>query len=36
MPQTLIARQPGDRFTIELDYHRGRKHLPIVSLKRAA
>jgi transcriptional regulator with XRE-family HTH domain len=36
MPQTLIAGQPGDRFTIELDYHRGRKHLPIVSLKRAA
>jgi hypothetical protein len=23
-------------FTIELDYHRGRKHQPIVSLKRAA
>ena len=35
-PQTLVAGQPGDRFTIELDYHRGRKHLPIVSLKRAA
>jgi putative transposase len=35
-PQTLIAGQPGDRFTIELDYYRGRKHLPIVSLKRAA
>jgi hypothetical protein len=35
-PRTLIAGQPGDRLTIELDYHRGRKHLPIVSLKRAA
>jgi putative transposase len=35
-PQTLIAGNPGDRFTINLDYHRGRKHLPIVSLKRAA
>ncbi|MBP85545.1 MAG: hypothetical protein CMJ64_02335, partial [Planctomycetaceae bacterium] len=35
-PQTLVAGNPGDRFTIDLDYHRGRKYLPIVSLKRAA
>ena len=35
-PQTLVAGNPGDRFTIDLDYHRGRKHLPIVSLKRVA
>ena len=35
-PQTLVAGKPGDRFTLDLDYHRGRKHLPIVSLKRAA
>ncbi len=35
-PSTLVAGQPGDRFTIEIDFHHGRRHLPIVSLKRAA
>ncbi|MDP7533656.1 MAG: integrase core domain-containing protein [SAR202 cluster bacterium] len=35
-PQTLVAGKPGDRFTIDVGYHRGRKYLPIVSLKRAA
>jgi len=36
VPQTLIAGQPGDRFTLQADIVRGRRHLPIVSLKRAA
>ncbi len=35
-PQTLAAGQPGDKFTIDIEYYRGRKHLPIVKLKRAA
>jgi len=35
-PQTLVAGQPGDRFTIQVDFHAGRRHLPIVSLNRAA
>ncbi len=35
-PRTLIAGQPGDRFTLEVDFHGGARHLPLVSLKRAA
>ena len=35
-PCTIIAGQPGDRFTLEVDFHDGRRHLPIVSLRRAA
>jgi transposase InsO family protein len=35
-PQTLVAGKPGDRFTLQVDFHEGRKHLPIVTLKRAA
>ena len=35
-PRTLIAGQPGDRFTLEVDFHGGAIHLPIVSLKRSA
>ncbi|MCH8852720.1 MAG: transposase [Planctomycetes bacterium] len=35
-PRTLIAGQPGDCFEIEVGFHDGRRHLPIVSLKRAA
>ncbi|MCP4249283.1 MAG: transposase family protein [bacterium] len=34
--RTLIAGQPGDRFTLEVDFHGGARHLPVVSLKRAA
>jgi putative transposase len=36
VPRTLIAGQPGDRFTFQVDFHDGRRHLPIVSLRRAA
>jgi hypothetical protein len=35
-PRTLIAGQPGDRFTLDVDYHGGARHLPVVSPKRAA
>ena len=35
-PHTLVAGQPGDRFTICVGFHAGRRHLPIVSLQRAA
>ena len=35
-PSTLIAGQPGDRFTLDVDFQDGRQHLPIISLKRAA
>ena len=35
-PQTLIAGQPGDRFTLEIDFKDGKRHLLIVLLKRAA
>ncbi|UCE60064.1 MAG: DDE-type integrase/transposase/recombinase [Phycisphaerales bacterium] len=35
-PHTLVAGQPGDGFTLEVKFHNGRRHLPIVSLKRAA
>jgi putative transposase len=36
VPRTLIAGQPGDRFTFQVDFHDGRRHLPVVSLRRAA
>ena len=35
-PSVLIAGQPGDRFEIEVGFHDGRRHLPIVTLRRAA
>jgi transposase InsO family protein len=35
-PRTLVAGQPGDRFSLEIDQLGRRRHLPIVSLKRAA
>ena len=35
-PRTLVAGKPGDRFTLKVNYHAGRSHLPIVALKRAA
>jgi hypothetical protein len=35
-PRTLVAGQPVDRFTLEVDFYRGARHLPVVSLKRAA
>jgi hypothetical protein len=35
-PQALVRGQPGVRLELRLGYRAGRKHLPIVSLKRAA
>jgi transposase InsO family protein len=35
-PRTLIAGQPGDRFTLDVDFQGWARHLPIISLKRAA
>jgi len=35
-PQTLVAGKPGDRFTLRVDFQQGRRHLPIVTLQRAA
>jgi len=35
-PRTLVAGHPGDRFTICVGFHAGRRHLPIISLERAA
>ncbi len=33
---TLVAGKPGDQFTLKVNYHAGRSHLPLVSLQRAA
>jgi len=35
-PQTLVAGQPGDRFTIAIEHYQGHRHLPVVTLNRAA
>jgi len=35
-PPAKLRWQPGVRLQLVVDYHQGRKHLPIVTLKRAA
>ncbi len=35
-PRTLVAGEPGDRFTLNVEQFQGRRHLPIVTLRRAA
>ncbi len=35
-PRTLVKGQPGVRLSLDVRFHAGRKHLPIVTLKRAA
>ena len=35
-PCTLVAGKPGDQFTLRVNYHAARSHLPVVSLQRAA
>lgn len=35
-PWALVRGSPGAKLTLELSYHRDRKHLPIIKLKRAA
>ena len=34
-PWALVRGSPGVKLTLEVSYHHGRKHLPIVMLKRA-
>jgi len=36
LPRTLIRGQPGATLHLAVRYHGGRRHLPIVTLKRAA
>ena len=35
-PRTLVAGQAGDRFCLDIKQLGGRRHLPMVSLQRAA
>ena len=35
-PWALVRGSPGAKLTLEVSYHRGRRHLPIVRLKRVA
>jgi hypothetical protein len=35
-PQALVAGQPGDRFSLEIEHYARRPHLPVVTLRRAA
>ena len=35
-PRTLVAGRPGDRFSLEVHYLEGRRHLPVVTLGLAA
>jgi len=35
-PQTLVKGQPGVRIELQVKFYKGRKHLPLVSLSRAA
>jgi putative transposase len=36
LPQTLVRGQPGVELELLVTYHGGRKHLPVVTLRRAA
>ena len=36
LPQALVAGRPGARFELVGDFVAGRRHLPVVTLKRAA
>jgi hypothetical protein len=35
-PWALARSRPGAELTLEVSFHRGRRHLPIVTLRRAA
>ena len=35
-PQTLVKGQPGARLALEISFHRGRRHLLVAKLRRAA
>jgi hypothetical protein len=36
MPQTLIMGQPGARVELNVTFEAGRRHLPVVTLRRVA
>ncbi|HYW79446.1 MAG TPA: hypothetical protein VE890_07695, partial [Thermoguttaceae bacterium] len=31
-PHAAIRGDPGDSFSVRVDYHRGRRHLPVISV----
>jgi hypothetical protein len=35
-PHALVRGRPGARLELEVTYYRGRRHLPIITLRRAA
>jgi hypothetical protein len=35
-PWALVRGSPGARLTVEVSFHKGKRHLPIVTIKRAA
>ena len=35
-PHALVSGKPGARLELEVRYHAGRRHVPIVSLRRVA
>jgi transposase InsO family protein len=35
-PRTLVKGKPGVRLELQVTFHKGKKHLPIVTLKRAS
>jgi putative transposase len=35
-PQTLVAGQPGDQFALDVVFLNGQRHLPVVTVRRAA
>jgi transposase InsO family protein len=35
-PWALVAGKPGDQFSVGIHFHAGRRHLPVVTMKRAA
>jgi hypothetical protein len=35
-PSALVRGQPGARLELEISHHGGRRHLPIVTLRRVA
>ncbi len=36
LPQVLVKGQPGVQIELVVSYQYGRKHLPVVTLRRAA
>jgi hypothetical protein len=36
MPQVHINGEPGDAIIVEIDFHQGRRHLPVLRACRVA